>query len=117
METINDLEGFHERWQRILGTPVIEPEQEMGRHQAVTGPPLADVGTPAAAMLGQVFRRMTILSDGRVPVAELDLDGRHHVGFVDEEPILELWRRVIGIRRKILRDSGAEAFELRTYQP
>lgn len=117
IETINDLEGFHERWQRILGTPVIEPEPEMGRHQAVTGPRLADVGTPAAAMLGQVFRRMTILSDGRVPVAELDLDGRHHVGFVDEEPILELWRRVIGIRRKIHRDSGAEAFELRTYQP
>ena len=117
IETIHDIEHFHERWQQLLGTPVIDPEPEWRTAKEGASSSLADVSSPSLAMLSQVFRRMTVLSDGRVPVAELDLDGRRHVGIIDEESTLELWRRVVGMRRAVLRKSGPGAFELRTYLP
>jgi hypothetical protein len=101
----------------MLGTPVIDPEPEWRTVKEGSSSTLADVGSPSPSMLSQVFRRMTVLSDGRIPVAELDLDGRQHVGTIDEESPLELWRRVVGLRRRVLRETGPDAFELRTYQP
>ena len=116
IETFEDLEPFYERWQRLLGTPVIDPEVKIGDDIQDASYSLADVTSPSSSMISEIFRRMTVLSDGRVPVAELDLDGRRHVGTIDHESPLELWRRVVGARRRVLRDLGPKAFDLRTYQ-
>jgi hypothetical protein len=117
VESIAEIETFYERWQQILGTPVIDPIPPFPGGPRDLGDPLADVSTPPRAMSAELFRRMTILSDGRVPIAELDLDARACVGTIGELPLIELWRKVVSVRRQVLRDSGYGAFELRTFQP
>jgi hypothetical protein len=117
VETYEDVEGFYERWQRLLGTPVIDPVPPLQPGDPSGVDPLSDAGDPTGHMTSELFRRMTVLSDGHVPVSEVDLLGRQHIGSVDDHSLLELWRKVVSIRRQILREEGPESFLLRTYQP
>ena len=106
IHTFEDLESFYERWQEILGTPVIDPECIVLGSRLGSGQILADVQNPERNQIAETFRRMTIFSDGSVPLAEQDLIGRSCVGNVDEEGVMELWRRVVGARRRALREHG-----------
>ena len=117
VETYEDIESFYERWQRLLGTPVIDPIPPLEFDAPVERDALSDAGNTSRHMVNELFRRMTILSDGRVPISEVDLIGRQDVGSVDEGSILELWRKVVSMRRQVLREDGPESFAMRTYQP
>jgi MoaA/NifB/PqqE/SkfB family radical SAM enzyme len=116
-DTYEDIEPFFERWQSVLGTPVIDPQIVIDPLEEDASTTLADASNPARAMVSECFRRMTIQSDGWVPTSELDLNGTRTVGNVGELSIIELWRRVIHERRRALREDGPLAFQLRTYQP
>ena len=116
-ETYEDIEPFFERWQRVLGTPVIDPQTVIDPLAENGANRLADASNPERTMISECFRRMTIYSDGWVPTSELDLSGTRSVGNVDEFSVMELWRRVIHDRRRALREDGPGAFQLRTYQP
>ncbi|HAW96592.1 MAG TPA: hypothetical protein DCX60_09970, partial [Phycisphaerales bacterium] len=116
-ETYEDIEPFFERWQRVLGTPVIDPQIAIDSPDDEAKSRLADASNPERSMISECFRRMTIHSDGWVPTSELDLNGSRTVGNVDESSIMELWRRVIQDRRRALREDGPGAYQLRTYQP
>ena len=116
-DTYEDIEPFFERWQRVLGTPVIDPRIMIDPLEEDSSDALADASNPERAMISESFRRMTIYSNGWVPTSELDLDGTRSVGNVDEHSVMELWRRVIQERRRALREDGPRAFQLRTYQP
>ena len=116
VETMGDLESFYERWQEILGTPVIDPEPGFLSATQSVDSTLASVCNPERTQIAETFRRMTIFSDGSVPIAELDLLGRGCVGNVDEESIIELWRRVVTARRRSLREDGPQSPLVRTFQ-
>ena len=117
VETYEDIEGFYERWQRLLGTAVIDPSPPMGSGGEWQVDPLADAGNTPRHMTSELFQRMIVLSNGDVPISELDLMGRQVVGSVDDESLMELWRQLVSHRRRILRDEGSDAYSLRTYQP
>jgi len=117
VETYEDIEGFYERWQRLLGTAVIDPTPPVGPGEDLPGDPLADASNTARHMSMELQQRMVVLSDGAVPVSEVDLMGRQVVGSVDDRPLVELWRQVVSHRRQILRDEGENAYRMRTYYP
>lgn len=115
-ETMGDIESFYERWQEILGTPVIDSEPGIVSADQAVGSRLAEASNPERTQIAETFRRMTIFSDGSVPFAELDLLGRSCVGNVDEESVIELWRRVVTARRRALREDGPQSPLVRTFQ-
>ena len=94
-ESLGDLEAFFDRWQAVLGTALIE------------GPPAvpgsADTLMPAEApqrvALDELARRMTVYSDGTVPVSELDVAGAASAGDAREVPLAELWTDLCARRR------------------
>ena len=116
VETMGDIESFYERWQEILGTPVIDAEPGVLSSDQAAGSRLAEASNPERTQIAETFRRMTIFSDGSVPFAELDLLGRGCVGNVDEESVIELWRRVVIARRRALRENGPQSPLVRTFQ-
>ena len=114
--TFEDMESFYERWQGILGTAVIDPEQRSLGNRVQSDQNLADVRNPERTQIAEAFRRMTVFSDGSVPLAERDLHGSGCVGNVDSESIMELWRRVVAARRRALREHGPQSPLVRTFQ-
>lgn len=114
-ETYEDIEPFFERWQRLLGTPVIDAPPPATSEGIEGADRLSGAGNPARHMVSELFRRMVVLSDGRVPLSENDLEGTSSIGDVDHRSARELWRRLVEARRRILREDGPEAPELRTY--
>ena len=116
LHTYEDIESFYERWQGILGTALIDPEHIRLGHREHAKQDLAGVENPERSQIAESFRRMTIFSDGTVPFAEQDLDGRGIVGNVDTEGVMELWRRLVAARRRALREHGPESPLVRTYQ-
>ena len=114
--TCPDIESFYERWQEVLGTAVIDPESIALGQRGSSGPVIADASNPERTQVAETFRRMVIYSDGTVPFAEGDLEGRASAGNVDREGVLELWRRVVAGRRRALREQGARSPLVRTYQ-
>ncbi|MEE2681033.1 MAG: 6-hydroxymethylpterin diphosphokinase MptE-like protein [Planctomycetota bacterium] len=116
VHTFEDIESFYERWQGILGTALIDPEHiGIGRRESAQEV-LASVENPERTQIAECFRRMTVYSDGSVPFAEQDLDAHSIAGNVDVEGIMKLWRRVVGARRRALREHGPRSPLVRTYQ-
>ena len=121
--TYEDLEPFFERWQHVLGTAVIEPrppvggagdgasDDERGRE------PLMETVTPVQVERHESMRRMTIYSDGSVPVSELDLAGRDTAGSVAEEPVEDVWARLFARRAQGWKEAGGAAPDLRMLRP
>lgn len=110
-ETYDDLESFYDRWQHRLGHAVIEappPFPADADHPADT---LMPAGRPAKVDRRALMERMTILSDGSVPLTELDITGSSTVGNVHDAPLPALWTDLLARRRGL----GDE--EMRTLLP
>ncbi len=80
-ETCQDIDPFFERWQRSLGTAVIEAA-------CVPGDTLLPAETPARVLADEARRTMTVLCDGNVAA------GDGSAGNVADSPVAELWRAV-----------------------
>jgi hypothetical protein len=120
-ESIEDIDGFFDRWQHLLGTSVIEgaPPRDEG-DPTIPGdarPALASARAPSAATWREMLRRMLVLSDGTVPLSELDLRGERIFGHVDRTPLLALWRDLVMRRKQIRRDGGESHPDLRIRTP
>jgi len=116
-ETLAELAPFLARWQERFGAAVVEgpppadPQPE--RRERRLGP----VPIPTRVAYRELHRRMLILSDGGVPVSELDLAGDHLLGHVDGASILDLWRGLVQRRRQLRREEGPGVEALRVRVP
>jgi hypothetical protein len=68
-------------------------------------------------MFREMLRRMVVLSDGSVPLSELDLRGEHIFGHIERMPLLQLWRDLVARRKQLRRDHGESHPDLRTRTP
>jgi len=116
-ETYDDLESFFDRWQHVLGTAVIESPPPFARASDWPGDSLFEAVTPARVMQREGLRRMTIFSDGSVPISELDLRCERTAGNVGSTPLTEVWDTLVHERMKLQRTLDPDAPELRTWQP
>lgn len=112
-ETYEDIDSFYDRWMAVLGCAVIE------------GPPpfddrdddLATAMAPERVMWHELNRRMLILSDGAVPLRELDLNGSTSVGTVLDLPLADIWTRLLHNRKALRAAEGEQCEGLRTLWP
>ena len=116
--TVADLSAFWQEWGH-LGTPVLEapPRTYLGDGEVAQADRLPDASNPLRSQRRELWRRMKILSDGRVPAAECDLGGTTTVASVERSSVLGAWREVVSRRREIRREQGEAAVELRTRAP
>ena len=70
-ETHKDLDSFFDRWQRVLGTALIEGPPPFDPTPQDPGDTLIRAVTPPRVARREARRRMTIYCDGSVPVSEL----------------------------------------------
>jgi hypothetical protein len=117
VESYEDIEPFFDRWQHFLGTPVLEGPPPFEPTPEMPADPLASARAPSRAMFREMLRRMVILSDGAVPLSELDLRGEHIFAHVDRAPLLQIWRDLVARRKQIRRDHGETHPDLRTRTP
>jgi hypothetical protein len=96
-DTCEDVDSFYDRWVTALGAAVIEgpPRDAEPRDE------LIEAAAPPQVARRESRRRMTILSDGSVPVSELDRDGSSAVGNVGQQPLTALWQ-LLQIKRESL---------------
>jgi hypothetical protein len=99
----------------LLGTPVIDAMPMTRSDFDTEVEVLANASNPARYMVAELFRRLVIYGDGSISLSEMDLSGQTIIGNVDQESLLEIWRKIVEVRRRILREDGPEAFNLRTY--
>jgi len=79
---------------------------------------LASCEPPARAMIREGLRRLTMLSDGSVPISELDLLGEgDSIGNLSEVKLIDTWRELFATRRRLRRQLGENADLLRTIGP
>jgi hypothetical protein len=117
VESSDDIDGFFDRWKHLLGTPVIEGPPPFDPSAENPSDTLASARAPSRAMWREMLRRMLVLSDGTVPLSELDLRGDRIFGHVDRAPLLALWRDLVQRRKQIRRESGESHQDLRTRIP
>jgi hypothetical protein len=117
-DTVADLAAFSSEW-AALGTAVLEhPTLAMVDGELVTHRDrLADASTPPRTQRRELWRRMKVMSNGAVPVAECDILGQTAVASLATVPLLEAWRDVVARRRAIRREQGPDALALRTRTP
>lgn len=97
VETIEDIDSFFDRWQHALGTCVIEGKpQYKGRDESndISDNELLPAVTPRKVVERELRSRMTIFSDGSVPIDELDLAGHEVAGNVHETSLDDIWRQL-----------------------
>ena len=99
IETFDDIEGFFDRWQASLGTAIIEGRPPLG---PTSDNGLAKAVTPPRVMIDEGRRRMTVYSDGSIPISELDLAGRRTIGGIDDGPLTGLWQDLLARRRLLI---------------
>lgn len=112
-ETYEDIDSFFDRWMAVLGAAVIEGPPPFDRRDD----DLATAMAPERVMWCELQRRMLILSDGSVPVSELDLDGRVTVGSVATDDVATLWSSLLNERRGLREREGETCERLRTIWP
>jgi hypothetical protein len=117
VESSDDIDGFFDRWKHLLGTPVVEGPPPFDPSAENPSDTLASARAPSRAMWREMLRRMLVLSDGTVPLSELDLRGDRIFGHVDRAPLLALWRDLVQRRKQIRRESGESHQDLRTRIP
>ncbi len=100
-ETIEELPEFFERWRRRLGCAVIDGPARWPRGLGDTSDTLSPTRPPIRADRLVAATRMTILSDGSVPISETDPLGEDLVGRVGDRPLRDLWRQVVEERREL----------------
>lgn len=94
VETIEDIDTFFDRWQHAIGTCVIEGKPRYERDVAEENEidDLLPCYTPRKVVERELRQRMTIFSDGSVPISEVDLAGRDVVGNVLTSSVQNIWR-------------------------
>ncbi len=112
-ETIDELPEFFERWRRRLGCAVIDGAARWPRGLGDTPDTLSPTRPPIRADRLVAATRMTILSDGSVPVSETDPLGEDLVGRVGDRPLRDLWRQVVEERREVDIETGAPPAPMR----
>ncbi|MFM7134160.1 MAG: radical SAM protein, partial [Planctomycetota bacterium] len=117
LESFDDIEPFFDRWQHLLGTPVLEGPPPFDDSPETPLDPLASARAPGRAMWREMLRRMVVLSDGTVPLSELDLRGDRIFSSVERAPLLQLWRDLVARRKQIRREHGEDHPDLRTRWP
>ena len=117
LESYEDIDSFFDRWQHVLGTPVVDGPPPFDDAPETPRDPLASARAPSRAMFREMLRRMLVLSDGSVPLSELDLRGERIFGHVERGPMLQLWRDLVARRKQIRREFGEDAQDLRTRIP
>jgi hypothetical protein len=117
VESYEDIESFFDRWQYFFGTPVIEGPPPFDPSSDMPADPLASTRAPERVMFREMLRRMVVLSDGSVPLSELDLRGEHIFGHIERMPLLQLWRDLVARRKQLRRDHGESHPDLRTRTP
>jgi hypothetical protein len=107
-ETIDELEAFHDFWQRRLGTAVLEPawpddaaicggvmlEESKGDR------PILPLDTPPGVLRRERDGRMRILADGTIPRDDRDRRGVTAVATVPHLPLPDAWSRLQRARRE-----------------
>ncbi|MDZ4829968.1 MAG: 6-hydroxymethylpterin diphosphokinase MptE-like protein [Phycisphaerae bacterium] len=117
VESYEDLDPFFDTWSRLLGTPVLDGPIPFEPSTERVMDPLASAQPPARVAYRELHRRMTVFSDGSIPVSELDLCGEACIGNVDGPPLLELWRALVARRRQVRRELGEDVELLRLRHP
>ncbi len=117
VESYEDIEPFFDRWQHFLGTPVLEGPPPVDPTPEMPADPLASARAPSRTMFREMLRRMVVLSDGSVPLSELDLRGERIFAHVDRAPLLQIWRDLVARRKQIRREQGESHPDLRTRTP
>ncbi|MFM7050937.1 MAG: 6-hydroxymethylpterin diphosphokinase MptE-like protein [Planctomycetota bacterium] len=117
LESYEDIDGFFDRWQHLLGTAVLEGPPPFDHTPETPADTLSSARAPARAMYRELLRRMVVFSDGTVPVSELDLRGERLFGSIDRVPLLQLWRDLVARRKQIRREQGEGCADLRTRWP
>lgn len=117
VESHEDVDPFFEHWSRMLGTALIDGPIPFDPTPERPSDPLASAKVPPRVAYRELHRRMTIYSDGSVPVSELDLHGERCIGSVDKAPILDLWRSLVQRRRQLRRETGPDDETLRLVNP
>ena len=91
---------FLQQWEADADGVVIDPPPQ----QDPWGSPLREAPSPASVPDGwahlDTLRRLTVLSDGRVPAVDGDLLGNSSIGSVDTDDLLTLHRLVTSRRRE-----------------
>ncbi len=116
-ESYEDIDAFYEQWSRIFGTAVIESPMLFDPSPDRPADTLASAQPPLRVAYRELHRRMTVFSDGNVPVSELDLVGENTVGNIDRGAVLDLWRALVQRRRQYRRELGDSCEALRIRQP
>jgi hypothetical protein len=117
VESYEDIEGFFDRWQLFFGTALLEGPPPADPTPDMPADPLASARAPSRVMFREMLRRMVVLSDGSVPLSELDLRGERIFAHVDRAPLLQIWRDLVARRKQIRREHGESHPDLRTRTP
>jgi hypothetical protein len=110
-ETLVEVEPFFDRWQHLLGTPVIEAPPAFPARAGFRADALIPAVTPPRVVRREALRRMLVHADGRVPVRELDLAGAECAGSVATDDVARLWLDLVARRCAIMEHEGARALE------
>ncbi len=100
-ETLADIDVFFDRWMHYAGHAMIEPVTYPAgdpREDEATRGGLVHVALPRSVRALEAVTRMTVHSDGGVPVAPNDWSGRQLAGNVGASPMAELWRELAARR-------------------
>jgi hypothetical protein len=117
VESYEDIDPFFDKWSRLLGTAILEGPIPFDPREDRRVDLLASARPPARVAYRELHRRMTILSDGSVPLSELDLFGEQSIGNVDHVAVYDLWRTLISRRRQLRRELGEDIEALRIRTP
>jgi hypothetical protein len=117
VESYEDIDAYFDKWSRLLGTAILEGPIPFDSTPERPGDPLASARPPSRVAYRELHRRMTVLSDGSVPVSELDLFGEASIGNVERDAVLDLWRTLVARRRQTCREFGPDVEDLRIRTP
>lgn len=104
--TMDDMEGFFDRWTHFTGHAVIEGAAT-GRGPHVDLMPAQSpipMASPQRSACRQIGQRMTILSNGQVAQCDQDWLGSRPVGNTHTQDLAEIWQQMQTLRR--VHDTG-----------
>ncbi|MBX3354581.1 MAG: radical SAM protein [Phycisphaeraceae bacterium] len=114
---VGDIERFVMTWRQRLGTAIVEGIPRFAESPEREVDPLIPAEVPLESIRREGARRMVVLSDGRVPLSELDLVAEQTIASIQRGGVFEVWRDVMSRRRQRGRDPTKIPNDLRCWQP
>jgi hypothetical protein len=99
-----EIEDFYDRWTLLAGAAVIDPLPIR-----IPGERIEPLPIPAPVRAARLASRMTVFSDGSVPLNEHDPRAGHGAPNVFKTPLGAAWRNVLGRRRGLIRTAAEPA--------